>query len=42
MDEHKVQKAQEWPTPSTVTEVQQFLGFMGFYRYFIQEYLNIA
>ena len=42
MDEHKVQKAQDWPTPTSVTEVQQFLGFIGFYQYFIQEYLSIA
>ena len=42
MDEHKVQKAQEWPTPMTVTEVWQFLEFTGFYRYFIQGYSNIA
>ena len=31
MDEHKVQKAQEWPEPTSVTEVRQFLGFTGFY-----------
>ena len=42
MDEHKVQKAQDWPMPTIVTEVQQFLGFTGFYRYFIQGYSNIA
>ena len=42
MDEHKVQKAQEWPTPKMVTEVRNFLGFTGFYWYFIQGYLNIA
>ena len=42
MDKHKVQKAQEWPTPVTVTEVRQFLGFTRFYRYFIQGYSNIA
>ena len=42
IDEHKVQKVQEWPTPTLVMEVQQFLGFTGFYRYFIQGYSNIA
>ena len=42
MDEHKVQKAQDWPTPTNVTEVHQFLGFTGFYRYFIQGYSGIA
>ena len=42
MDKHKVQKAQEWPTPTTITEVRQFLGFTGFYRYFIQGYSSVA
>ena len=42
MDEHKVQKAQEWPEPKSVTEVRQFLGFTGFYRYFIKGYSNIT
>ena len=42
MDEHKVQEAQEWPEPKSITEVQQFLGFTGFYRYFIEGYSNIA
>ena len=42
MDEHKVQKAQEWPVPKNITEVRQFLGFTGFYWYFIQGYSGIA
>ena len=42
MDEHKVQKAQDWPEPKSVTEVRQFLGFTGFYRYFIEGYSSIA
>ena len=42
MDEHKVQKAQDWPTPTTVTKVRQFLGFTGFYQYFIQGYSSVA
>ena len=42
MDKHKVQKAQDWPVPTSVTEVQQFLGFTGFYCYFIQGYSSIA
>ena len=42
MDEHKVKKAQDWPEPKSVTEVRQFLGFTGFYRYFIEGYSNIA
>ena len=42
MDESKVAKVQEWPVPTNVTEVHKFLGFTGYYRYFIKDYLMIA
>jgi hypothetical protein len=31
MDQAKVRSVLEWPTPSTVKEVQAFLGFVNFY-----------
>ena len=31
MDPHKVKAIQEWPTPKTKRELQQFLGFVNFY-----------
>ena len=34
-DPSKVQKVQEWPVPSNVTELRQLLGFVGYYRRFI-------
>jgi hypothetical protein len=42
MDDTKVDKVCNWRTPTNVTEVRKFLGFMGYYRYFIKDYLKIA
>lgn len=38
MDEGKVSAVTFWPTPTTVKELQRFLGFANFYRRFIQNY----
>jgi len=32
----------EWKSPSSLVEVQQFLGFANFYRRFIQDYSRVA
>ena len=42
MDKSKVTKVQEWPPPTNVTEVRKFLGFTGYYWYFIKDYSMIA
>jgi hypothetical protein len=42
MDDEKVHKVQQWLTPSNITEIRKFLGFTGYYRYFIQNYSAIA
>jgi RNase H-like domain found in reverse transcriptase/Reverse transcriptase (RNA-dependent DNA polymerase) len=42
MDDEKVHKVQQWSTPTNVTEIHKFLGFTGYYRYFIQNYSAIA
>ncbi|KAL0172909.1 hypothetical protein M9458_033220, partial [Cirrhinus mrigala] len=42
MDQGKVQAIQDWPTPSTIKELQRFLGFSNLYRRFINGYSMIT
>ncbi len=42
MDEGKVTAIQNWPIPTSIKELQCFLGFANFYRRFIQNYSSIA
>ena len=41
-DPAKIEKVATWATPRTTKEVQQFLGFAGYYRRFIQDFAKIA
>lgn len=42
MDPVKVTAVKEWPVPTTVKELQRFLGFANFYRRFIANYSKIT
>lgn len=42
MSEEKIEVIKNWPTPTTVTEIQSFLGFVNFNREFIKDYSKIA
>jgi len=42
MDDTKITKVKNWITPHNVWEVRKFLGFTGYYRYFIQDYSKKA
>ncbi|KAK3517343.1 hypothetical protein QTP70_004487 [Hemibagrus guttatus] len=42
MDVVKVQAVTEWPAPTSVRELQRFLGFANFYRRFIRNYSLVA
>lgn len=42
MDPEKTKSIQSWPTPSSIKEVQSFLGFANFYRRFIPKYTSLA
>ncbi|KAA0054966.1 transposon Ty3-I Gag-Pol polyprotein isoform X1 [Cucumis melo var. makuwa] len=42
MDEKKVEAIKNWSTPTTVIQVQAFLGLASFYRKFIQNCSSIA
>src|SRR5580692_6579425 len=42
MDPAKVQGVADWSPPQNITDVRAFLGFTGFYRYFVPNYSLIA
>ena len=42
MDPSKLKGVANWPKPKTPTEIRQFLGFTGYYHYFIPKYSEIA
>lgn len=42
MSEEKIRVIKEWPTPTTVKQIQEFLGFVNFNRQFIRNYSTIA
>ncbi|KAK3544099.1 hypothetical protein QTP86_001557, partial [Hemibagrus guttatus] len=42
MDAVKVRSVTEWPAPTTIRELQRFLGFANFYRRFIRNYSAVA
>ena len=42
MDPNKVKAVTTWPTPTTKRELQQFLGFVNFYRRFVKGFAKIA
>ncbi len=42
MDPKKLKGVTDWPQPKTWTDICKFLGFTGYYRYFVQGYSKIA
>ncbi len=42
MDKGKVEAITSWPLPSSIKELQRFLGFSNFYRRFISNYSTIT
>ena len=42
MSTEKVQAVKDWPTPKTVKNIQEFLGFANFYRRFIENFAKVA
>ena len=41
-NEGKIEAIKNWPTPTTITEVRSFLGFMGYYCRFIPKFTQVA
>ena len=42
MDPGKVAAVKDWPTPTSLKEVQAFIGFSNFYRRFIKDFATMA
>ena len=42
MNPKKLESIKNWAILNNPTEMQKFLGFTGYYRYFIPNYLQIA
>ena len=42
MDPSKIKEVADWPVPRNSMEICQFLGFTGYYQYFITNYSKIA
>jgi hypothetical protein len=42
MQDSKIDKVWDWKPPRNITEVRRFLGFTGYYQYFIKGYSAIA
>ncbi|KAL0177388.1 hypothetical protein M9458_026282, partial [Cirrhinus mrigala] len=42
MDERKVNAVLNWPRPTTLKELQRFLGFSNFYHRFIRHFSSVA
>jgi hypothetical protein len=42
MDPVKLSGIRDWPTPNTVKQVQGFLGFANFYRWFIKKFSELV
>ncbi len=42
MDLQKLNGVMDWPLPKNPTDIRSFLGFTGYYRYFVPNYSKIA
>nr|GEU56682.1 hypothetical protein [Tanacetum cinerariifolium] len=42
VDPAKIEAIKNWTSPTTPTEVRQFLGLVGYYQRFIEEYVGIS
>ena len=42
MEQKKIKAVKEWKMPAKVKDIESFLGFANFYRYFIQNFSHTA
>ena len=41
VDPQKVEAVRKWPRPTTPTDIQSFLGLVGYYRRFVESFSSI-
>ena len=41
VDLENIKAIEDWPTPTSVTEIRSFLGLVSYYRKFIENFLRI-
>lgn len=41
-DPEKIRIVCDWPVPKTVKDVRSFLGFVGYYRRFVENFAKVA
>ncbi|KAH0725354.1 hypothetical protein KY284_001219 [Solanum tuberosum] len=42
MDSHKIEAVNQWPRPTSPIDFRSFLGFVGYYKRFMEGFLSIA
>ena len=42
MEQKKIKAVKEWKMPTKIKDIESFLGFANFYRYFIQNFSHTA
>ncbi len=42
MEDEQIKAVRNWPEPQSVCDIQVFLGFANFYRWFIQEFSRLT
>ena len=42
MDPKKIELVRDWKRPTTITEIRSFLGLVGYYRWFVENFSKIV